>query len=214
MRIQPFVIGPYGTCSYIVYDYDGKRCIFIDAPLPFGKPISFAEENGLVPEAVYLTHGHFDHIFGLAEIRREWPELPILIGKEDMTYIESGYRATVELLSSFDQFFLSRYAAAVLPDMPDNLSVYGTSTSLFEVIPTPGHTEGSVSLYSRKEGIIFTGDTLFKSGVGRTDIGGDQSKLISSLHYLSSLPPETLVFPGHGMTTDIGTETTSNPYLR
>ena len=214
MRIQPFVLGPYGTSCYTVYGYNGNECVFIDAPFPFSKALSFARSEGLSPKAVYLTHGHFDHIFGLGEIRKAFPEIPVYAGKEDLIFFENGYEKTLELLSSFDPLFLSRYAEPVIKEMPENVKAYGREASPFTVIPTPGHTPGSVSLYSETESILFSGDTLFAGSVGRTDLSGDSAALLQSLKKLKALPENTAVFPGHGMITKIGTEKTSNPYMR
>ncbi len=213
MRIQPFVIGPYGTCCYAVYGYRGRECVLIDAPFPLDKPLSFIKENGLDLSAVLLTHGHFDHIFGLAEARSEFPDVPIFIGAEDMAFTADGYSATIGLLEAFDPFFLSRYASSALDGMPSDFTAYGDEAFPFSVIRTPGHTPGSVSLYSESESAVFTGDTLFMGSIGRSDLGGDSSELLESVRILGKLPPETLVFPGHGMSTDIGRELRSNPYL-
>ena len=212
MTIQPFQIGPYGTDCYVVYE--GNRCVLIDAPFPLAKVLSFINDNDLYPEAIYLTHGHFDHIFGLAEARRIYKNLPIFIGKEDLPLIENGYVNTIELLKGFDPLFLSRYASPIIGDMPSDFSIYGENAGSFRVIKTPGHTDGSVSLYSEEHKVVFTGDTLFYMSAGRTDLGGNQEKLFSSLRKLASLDPETKVFPGHGAMTAIGTETALNPYMK
>ena len=90
MRIQPFAEGPYGTSCYTVYEYSGNECVIIDAPFPFRGPASFIEENDLVPAAIYLTHGHFDHIFGLVEARRIWPGIPIFIVRMGILIIYSA----------------------------------------------------------------------------------------------------------------------------
>ena len=212
MRIQPFQIGPYGTMCYAVYE--GNRCVLIDAPFPLSKALSFIKDSGLNLEAIYLTHGHFDHIFGLAEARKAYKALPIYIGEEDLSFITGGYERTIELLKAFDPLFLNRYASPLIGEMPDDFITYGSTVPWFSVIKTPGHTSGSVSLYSEKEGIVFTGDTLFYQSVGRTDLDGNQKELLESLKKLSKLDPETLVFPGHGGATKIGTETKFNPYFR
>ena len=213
MKIQPFTAGPYGTCCYIVYSYNGTGCVIIDAPFPADKILSFIEANKLSPEAVCLTHAHYDHIFGLAEIRKHYAKLPIYLGKEDFPFIEDGYSGTIGLLQKADPFFLSRYALPLIDEMPQDFIPYSDSTGLFSIIKTPGHTMGSVSLYSESENAVFTGDTLFHGSVGRTDLGGDYTMLLSSLKRLSSLSADTLVLPGHGTMTDIGTEKAVNPYL-
>lgn len=214
MRIQPFVLGPYGTACYIVYEYNGNECVIIDAPFPFSKAIAFVASNGLEPKAVYLTHGHFDHIFGLGEIREAYPSIPVYVGKDDLYLFENGYQNTLKLLSVFDPMFLSRYAYPALNAMPNDITAYGKEAEPFTVLNTPGHTKGSISLYSEREHVIFTGDTLFHQSVGRTDLDGDAADLMQSLSILKALPDNTDVFPGHGVITKIGTEKLSNPYMR
>ena len=214
MRIQPFTLGPYGTGTYIVYEYSGKECVMIDAPFPIDRALDFIRNNSLDLKAVLLTHAHFDHIFGLAEIRKEYPELPVYLENHDMKYIQDGYSATISLLESFDRLFLSRYASGTIAGMPDDLTSYGETAGPLSVIRTPGHTEGSVSLYSESEGVLFSGDTLFQGSAGRTDLGGDSAKLLTSLKKLAALPDDTLVLPGHGGTTYIGNEKKYNPYMR
>ncbi len=213
MRIQPFIVGPYGTCCYAVYGIDGNGCILIDAPYPLDKPLSFMKENGLVLSMVLLTHGHFDHMLGLAAAREAYPKVPFYLHENDWKYIKDGYKETVSLLSSFDPFFLSRYGSAIT-GMPEDALPYGTEAGPFRIIETPGHTAGSVCLVSDEEKAAFTGDTLFKGSVGRTDIGGDAAALASSISLLRALPDDMLVLPGHGPMSNIGTEKLSNPYMR
>ncbi len=213
MRIQPFTLGPYGTNSYIVYGYSGNECVIIDAPFPMERALDFIAGNSLSPRAVLLTHGHFDHVFGLGEIRSAYPSVPVYISRDDMDYLEDGSRKNLELLRLIDPFYLSRF----VPDeisMPCDAVPYGETAGPFDVMATPGHTPGSVSLYSESEEVLFSGDTLFRGSAGRTDIWGDSNALLSSLRRLSSLPESVTVLPGHGGTTSIGKERRDNPFMR
>ena len=92
-------------------------------------------------------------------------------------------------------------------------SIISKSGKIFDVIRTPGHTLGSVSLYSEAEKVLFSGDTLFKEGVGRWDLGGNYSELSNSIDKLKALPDATEVFPGHGEFTTIAFEKENNPYF-
>ena len=132
-----------------------------------------------------------------------------------MGFIENGYSGTISLLQSADPLFLSRYAAPLIDEMPDDISAYGESAGPFTVIPTPGHTQGSVSLWSSDEKIIFTGDTLFAGSVGRTDFTtGSYPALVQSVKKLYALRGDYTVCPGHGEDTTLGEERAFNPYVK
>ena len=113
-----------------------------------------------------------------------------------LRYLDPGF---------LDGIDLSSFPAGILP--------YSSYDGCFTIMKTPGHTMGSVSIYSSEEGILFSGDTLFALGVGRTDLGGDFSLLSQSLHRLMELDGRTIVLPGHGPSTSISRERESNPYL-
>lgn len=209
MRIQPFSEGSYGTNTYIVYE--GQECILIDAPFPYEKPLSFLKENGLEPQAVLLTHGHFDHIFGLPAIRKAYPSVRIYLDAADMPFIVDNASRSRRMLSEMDPWSAS--AVSQCGEMPEDITAYGEECHGFRVLRTPGHTAGSVCLYSEKEGILFSGDTLFMSGTGRTDLGGSPADMRTSLKTLMSLPDRTMVLPGHGPLTTIEKERKGNPFL-
>ena len=212
MKIQTIVAGDFGTDAYIVYDYDGNRCILVDAPFPYDKAIGFIASEGLHPEALLLTHGHFDHIFGIPALLAAFPETEICIDENDMHFLENGAEESLSMASAMSPMMADRIASCA-PLMPDGLVAYKERYSMFDIIRTPGHTSGSVCIYSEKEKILFSGDTLFMYGVGRTDLGGNSTELSASLKKLMALPGDTVVLPGHGMSTSIERERKGNPFL-
>ena len=212
MKIQEFTCGCVGTNTYILYDYDGLKALVIDAPDGNGEFERFLEKNNLKPEAVLLTHGHFDHVMGLLTLRDSFKDIPIYISKEDLYLVENRGEGNKELLkSSFPGTV--QMLSQMLDTIPKVISTYedGKEYYGFKVIPTPGHTPGGVALYNEKEKILFSGDTMFQNSYGRTDFPrSDFKAIINSLRKLTELPEETIVLPGHGPHTTIGAEK-SNP---
>lgn len=207
MKIQPFSLGIVGTNCYVVYGYDGNKALLIDAPDGIRKASAFIKDNNLELEAVLLTHGHFDHVLGLAEIKRTFPDAEVFVGPQDKDYILSGGILNRQLLSLHFPDILRNFGKD-LDELPGNVSYYGESCHGFEVIGTPGHTPGSVCLYNRQESLLFSGDTLFMCGYGRTDFpNGNRISLLKSLErLLDGLDGSTDVLPGHGPATTIGAE--------
>lgn len=210
MTIQPFTLGFGYTNSYVAYTED-KDAYIIDAPNSIGRLIEFIEKNELRAKAVLLTHGHYDHILGLSELRTAFKDIDIFISLEDSTYLENGGEENIALLGKRSET-VRRYKS-LFDSLPSDFKIYSNTVGPFKVLKTPGHTHGSVSLYSAKDKVLFSGDTLFYSGVGRWDLGGDYSSLANSLSLLIQLPDDTQVFPGHGSCTSIAHERKENPYL-
>ena len=185
-----------GTNSYYV-NYNDKGYL-IDAPDGIGKWIRELKTEGYSLDFILLTHGHFDHVMGLEEVLSIFPDAEVYIAAEDENLVQEGNK---EILSSFG-IPLSLYS---IPS-PFVYHDYSSSIGPFKVIKTPGHTKGGVCLYREEENILFSGDTLFEDGEGRTDLGGDWRELVQSLKNLALLPENTTVFPGHGGKTDIKRE--------
>lgn len=202
--IKNNVIGMIGTNCYLVYDSEKRGAVLIDPADNAGFLLNQCRELGLVPEAVLLTHGHFDHIGAVREMVRSFP-MPVYAGRQE------------EKLLSDPQLNLSAaYGAPVTVKAPHLLDD-GQEISLlgrkWKVIATPGHTEGSVCYYVEQEKALFSGDTLFCESYGRTDFptGSGRALRDSVTEKLFVLPEDTIVYPGHEAQTDIGHEKRYNP---
>ncbi|MGI5979396.1 MAG: MBL fold metallo-hydrolase [Oscillospiraceae bacterium] len=204
MQIKRLILGEFYTNCYILQGAEAGRCVLID-PADGGPEICRTlEEIGTVPEAVLLTHGHFDHILAVPYLQERWPELPVYCHPLDCP------RETTEKYGGRVYPTVSAFRNLIHYRDGDEISVGGVRV---KVISTPGHTPGSVSL--AVEDAIFTGDTLFKGSIGRTDFeGGNDRDMERSLACLAALEGDYRVFPGHDETTTLNTERAYNPYLR
>jgi len=176
------------------------------------KGLSALQKLNLVPKYILLTHGHFDHILAVPDLAAAFP-LSIAIHKLDSGSLgKDAYKShAIDMKAAIgNTFFLD----ALWKDMPppDILLNEGDKIGPFSVLHTPGHTPGSIALLDRDEGVLFTGDTLFCDGYGRTDLpGGNEKQLFESLRRLSALDGKIKVHPGHGDTTTIKAE--ANRYM-
>ena len=183
MRIETIMVGQMGTNCYLAWDEESKRGFLVDPGEQADKIIRVCSRYEIKPEAILLTHGHFDHIMAAKKVK-EYYQIPVYAGIHE---------------------------EELLADAEKNLSAMWAEG--FTVIETPGHTSGGVCYYIEKEHVLFAGDTLFFESYGRTDFpGGSMFSLIRSLgKKLFVLPDETDVYPGHGQVTSIGYEKTHNP---
>jgi glyoxylase-like metal-dependent hydrolase (beta-lactamase superfamily II) len=210
MEIHTFELGSFMVSAYVVIA-DGQAMI-VDAPEGSERTLEFCESRGLVPRVLVNTHGHADHIFANAMLKRKWPPMAIAIGKEDAEMAVRPLRNLSPLLGAW-----------IKSPKPDRMLQNGdrieVGRAVFEVLATPGHTRGGISLFSHEgpdgKPVVFTGDALFASGIGRTDFpGGSAETLLTSIRdRLLTLPPETVAYPGHGPATTIGEEARTNPFL-
>jgi glyoxylase-like metal-dependent hydrolase (beta-lactamase superfamily II) len=208
-RLDTLQVGPLGENVYIVQS--GDSAFIVDPGDEAQRILDFLQAGGINPQFIVLTHGHLDHSSGLPKLLALWPgELPrIAIHRLDAPYLGAAGEATNrKLFEGLNALSYFRYAWKALPE-PDLLLEAGDTIpgTEFGVLHTPGHSAGSICLYSPKDSALISGDTLFMNGIGRTDgTDSDYRALRESLHALSALPPETKVYPGHGEATTIGRE--------
>lgn len=213
MEVKSFEFSLFGVNTYLVWDALSKEAAVIDPAMSDARECeafsSFVTQHGLKLKYLLCTHLHIDHTFGIE-------------------YIESKYKIGLHA-SEADDFLGKQRAAQArmfrlrMPE-PSPLRIdfpitegekFYLGKEYLEAIVTPGHSPGGVSFYCPGSSIVFTGDSLFKGSIGRTDLaGGNQSQLIRSVtSKLLSLPPQTIVYPGHGPKTTIAYEKDYNPYL-
>ena len=211
LKIKLFHFNPLEACCAVLSLESSSSCLICDPGMYDESErealLSLLEKEGLTPEAILLTHGHFDHIFGAAFLQKKYG-IPVFMHPSD--------KKTVRLSPAFAAYFSSRVldASFVTTDISDG-EILSLSGLEIKVIATPGHTPGGVCYYIGSEGVLLSGDTLFAGSIGRSDLpGGDYDLLIRSvLDRLMVLPPETDVIPGHGPATTIGHESGTNPFL-
>ena len=207
MKIEKFVLGPVGTNCYIVSNDDTMECFIVDVAACPPEFVSHIKNAGLTVKAVLLTHGHFDHIMGLDRFLEEFP-VPVYACTAEREVLESA-----QLNSSAGMLGQPyTFTGAQFVKDGDLLDVAGMK---IQVIQTPGHTIGGCCYYIAHENVLFSGDTLFRASVGRTDLPtGSMSALVRSVtDRLLVLPDETRVYPGHMEETTIGYEKQYNPFL-
>jgi glyoxylase-like metal-dependent hydrolase (beta-lactamase superfamily II) len=210
MKIDRLILGAYQTNCYILRQSEADRdCLIIDTGLEAGELVDFLGRYKLNPVAVILTHGHADHVTGVAALRKSYPDIKVCIHKLDERML-TGARNTVSAIQGIPFGIESADFSLEEGDVIEQAGIK------LKVLHTPGHTPGGISLYSKDEGIVFVGDTVFAGSVGRTDMpGGSTAQLLKSIkEKLCVLPDETVVYPGHGPVTTITQEKAHNPFLQ
>ncbi len=205
MIVKKLVVGPFASNCYIVGSESNKEGMIIDPGADAEEILKNIKDLGLSIKSIVLTHGHIDHIGALKEVKEA-------TGAEMAIHTDEAKSLQEQSLSAV--FGLS-YPS---PPPPDRLLKGGDSIDIgdlhFLVLHTPGHSPGGICLLG--EGVVFTGDTLFNFGIGRFDMPGSSGRqLMNGIHTkLMVLPDNTVVYPGHGPETTIGTERQWNPFLR
>jgi hydroxyacylglutathione hydrolase len=205
ITITKFVTGPIETNTYLV-SQENHGCLIVDPSRGCSDVLAYVKEKGLIPEAIVLTHGHFDHILGVGEVRAAYPAISIWIHPDEKALAQDAQRNGAVLIGSDFSF------TASTRDLVEGPLSIGSFTCT--VLHIPGHTPGGCALVF--EGSCLSGDSLFAGSVGRTDFPGcDGEALITNIkEKLLRLPDDTIVYPGHGGRTTIGREKRLNPFLR
>lgn len=207
IKIKRFSCGSLGTNCYAVIK-EGEA-LLVDPGYPEPELLSFINDTAVTVKAVLLTHRHFDHVNAAGLVKKQ-TGCEIIISADD----ECGLYSDDASITSLCGYEYGRADENLKADRlvydSYEFSVCGIN---FKTISTPGHTAGSVCYYA--DGMLFSGDTLFKNSIGRTDFPtGSTDGMFKSLKKLLSLPPETVVYPGHGDVTDLRREIISNPFMR
>jgi glyoxylase-like metal-dependent hydrolase (beta-lactamase superfamily II) len=209
MEIDCVVLGDFETNCYVLRSVArAKDCVIIDAGLGANELIEFLKRRQLNPVAVVLTHGHIDHIAGVAELRRLFQNTKLYVHRLDADMLGDSKMNLAAMMGTS----LTTCGADVL--LEDGVIIEAAELKL-RVLHTPGHTPGGICLYCEADGVVFTDDALFAGSIGRTDFpGGDTAQLLKGIRQkLLSLPEDTVVHPGHGPQTTIAQEKQSNPFL-
>ncbi len=223
IHIEHFTFNSFQTNSFILWDESGK-CAIADpgcsSEAELSRLTGFIADKGLEPVCILLTHCHFDHVYGMAALAREY-EIPVYADMDEMYSLQV---TNAKLCGQFgfpmpDEFPIIRTssdvhhpAKAIFVQDGDTIDV---GNLRFEVIQTPGHSKGGLCFLERNDKVLLSGDTLFAGAIGRTDHpGGDYETLMKSIfEKLLMLDGDTRVLPGHGPSSDIATERMTNPFL-
>lgn len=207
MKVKTLMLGDLQTNVYIVYDEESKEAVVIDPAAEENKIVHFIEENKLKLMGLLVTHGHYDHIKAVDSLRDKYG-VPVFTSKEEGQAMSDPH---INLSLMF-----SGRAVNVTPneDVGDG-DILEFGELIFDCIKVPGHSAASICYYSSEHQILFSGDTLFASSIGRTDFfKGPHHTLVDEIKkQLLCLPDETKVYPGHGFHTTIGYEKKANAYL-
>ncbi len=207
MQIKTLVVNDLQTNCYILIDENTKEAVVIDPGGESDYIMEEIEKSRCDLKAILLTHGHYDHIEAIADIKNKY-NVPLYAHEDEQVILKDSY---ANISSMFGEKELIISADKTFKD--GDIFTFGNTN--LKVIHTPGHTPGGVSYYCEKDKVLFSGDTLFLLSIGRTDFPyGDYEALINSIkNKLFLLPEDTKVFTGHGDSTNIGKEKKINPCL-
>jgi len=206
--IKMLAVGPFAANCYIVGSTSTKQGMIIDPGADADIIIKTIQQTGLSISIIVITHAHMDHVGALREVQQK-TNARFAIHEAEKGFV---FSTPMRMLTSLGVSLVKS------PPKPDRLLRDGDLIELgdlhFEVLYTPGHSSGGICLLGH--GVVFSGDTLFKFGIGRTDFPGmSHARLIKSIgEKLMVLPDETIVYPGHGPPTTIGDERRGNPFLQ
>ncbi len=224
MKIHTFYFNPFRECTYLISNDSGDTVI-VDCGC-YGmseceRLKKYIESNGLKIRHHLLTHAHLDHVFGARFVYDQYGVLPTLSEKDARLYQRVEAQSAAFDIPMTDEP-LKEYVSleSLIQTTPDTYEEYIRMLDTdWYVLHTPGHSEGSVCyMLKQQKGVptpvLFSGDTLFQGGIGRTDLPqGDMMKMLGSLETLRRLPDETVIYPGHGYCTSIAEEKRYNPYF-
>lgn len=207
VKVVKILVSLFQTNCYLVVNEETKEGFLID-PGDYAEVITGAvEKEGVKLVAIYLTHGHLDHMRAVERVREKYP-VPVYAQSSELSVLEDPE------LNLTRRFLRRDYVLTGVEPLADEREVTAAGIKM-RVIHTPGHTKGGCCYYLFEEGILFSGDTLFYRSVGNTAFPGGSAALLeeSIQNRLYVLPEDTVVYPGHGEPTDIGSEMRENPFV-
>ena len=210
VQIHTIESEPFAENSYVVWRAGGSEAFVIDPGFEPDAILDFLRDRQLALAAIVDTHGHVDHIAGNADLKRAFPDAPIVIGRGDAPMLTDSM---LNMSAAFGMPVVSPPADRLVNE-GDALTVAGIELDVFDI---PGHSPGHVVYVIRGEKpvLVLGGDVLFRGSVGRTDFPGGSFELLKAgiERVLWALPPDAVVYPGHGPVTTVGHEKATNPYV-
>lgn len=212
-QVIPIPVTPLDqNCSLLIVTTDSgeKSAVLVDPGGDCDRVVQACQNHQVHPEAIWLTHSHFDHCGGVAKVLEHF-NVPLFGHRAEATFRQS-------VLQVCEMYGLRGSGMENCPE-PTNYLEGGEVLSLgdvaFDVLFTPGHSPGHLCFYGKEFEVLIGGDALFAGSIGRTDLpGGDHQQLLQSIEReLMVLPDQVVVYPGHGPTTTIGRERLSNPFV-
>lgn len=206
MKIEQYCVGQVATNCYFAINEETKEMLIIDPGDSAQMLAEKIKQKNLKPQAILLTHGHFDHAMAAEELAEIF-HIKIYAHESEKSTLEQPQRNVSVMIGKRDSYYADVYVK--------DGEILNLANMELKVLHTPGHTEGGCCYYLEKEQVVFSGDTLFCQSVGRTDFpGGSMSQIVRSIkEKLMVLPDETKVYPGHMDITTIGKERAYNPFI-
>lgn len=206
MKLKIMAVGPLEENCYIVYDETTRQAAIIDPGDEAERIAAFIDKENLAPQFIVNTHGHWDHVGAVAALQAQYG-VPFYLHPHDVEWLREP------LASLFGQNGAQGIDGAKPLAEGETIACGGVT---LQVIHTPGHTRGGCVLWCKDADVAFTGDTLFKGTVGRTDFpGGSYEAILASVQEkLAPLADSTVVYPGHGPKSTMAWERAHNPYMR
>jgi hydroxyacylglutathione hydrolase len=205
LEIEAIPVGPFQANAYLVTDSDTQRCVLVDPGSEGERLAALMIARTLVPEAIWVTHGHLDHVGGIAGVRRAFSDVPIWMHSADLPLYDNVanqgrlYGLSIEPAPPVTNFW----------NEGDELSL---ASHVFRVVHLPGHAPGHVALVGDEDALV--GDVVFAGSIGRTDLPlSDPKAMQASLARVATWPLHLRLHPGHGESTTIAAELRSNPFL-
>ncbi len=210
VRLAVVVSAPFEENTYIAHVKDRADCLVVDPGLEPDRILDHLEREKLSPAAILITHGHSDHIAGNGELKRKFPDCPIVVSRGDADKLVNP---ALNLSAAFGAHLVSPPGDVLLGEG----DVYRAAGFELLVREIPGHSSGHVVFICRdvKPTIVFGGDVLFAGSIGRTDFpDGSFERLAEGIwQKLFTLDDDTVILPGHGPTTTVGQEKRDNPFV-